>query len=160
MTAQYRKNVGVIIFNSDKKVLMCARADKPDMQWQFPQGGIEDGEDVIEAAKRELKEETGITSIKFIAKLPFTVKYDFPNDVKNYFQRNGCNYIGQEQSWVLFLFEGRDSEIDFFTNPEEIEFKDFEWVAPLEAPQRIVYFKKEAYEKVIGYFLPMISPKE
>ncbi|MBE6451920.1 MAG: RNA pyrophosphohydrolase [Alphaproteobacteria bacterium] len=156
MTEKYRKNVGIIIFDIRGKVLMCARADKPDMQWQFPQGGIEPNEDIIEAAKRELKEETGITSVKYVNQLPFTVKYKFPDSVKNFFKQQGCDYVGQEQSWVLFLFEGNDCEINFLTNPEEIEFKDFEWVNPLEAPQRIVYFKKDVYQTVVNYFLPII----
>ena len=60
MSELYRKNVGVVVFNDKHKVLMCARADKPDLQWQFPQGGIEDGEDIVEAAKRELREETNL----------------------------------------------------------------------------------------------------
>ena len=138
---KYRKNVGIVVFNDMGNVLMCARADKPDMQWQFPQGGIETNEDIIDAAKRELWEETGIKSITFVSKIPYSLKYKFPTKIFNFFKKKGCDFIGQEQYWILFHFDGKDDEINFFVNPEEIEFKDFEWVSPLEAPKRIVYFK-------------------
>ena len=49
MTKLYRKNVGIIVCRKGK-VLLCARADQKDLQWQFPQGGIEKNEDIIEAA--------------------------------------------------------------------------------------------------------------
>ena len=153
---KYRKNVGIVVFNATGKVLMCARADKTDMQWQFPQGGIETNEDIIEAAKRELWEETGIESITFVNKMPYSLKYKFPTKIFNFFKKKGCDFIGQEQYWVLFRFDGKDEEIDFFVNPEEVEFKDFEWVSPLEAPIRIVYFKREVYKKVINFFAPII----
>lgn len=154
---KYRKNVGIVVFNAMGKVLMCARADKSDMQWQFPQGGIETNEDVIDAAKRELYEETGITSVTFVAKIPYTLKYKFPTLVSDSFKNKGCDFVGQEQSWVLFRFDGEDKEINFLRNPEEIEFKDFEWVPPLEAPVRIVYFKKDVYKQVIDCFDPIIT---
>ena len=153
MTKLYRRNVGVIVCR-DNKVLLCARADRSDMQWQFPQGGIEKDEDIVEAAKRELFEETGISSVTFRTKMPISLKYDFPKGDKRH-----CfaPYSGQEQSWVLFDFVGDDSEINFFTNPEEIEFKAFEWVDISEAPKRIVAFKKDVYQKVAEYFSPIIK---
>ena len=60
----YRNCAGIIIFNTDKKVLVCARNDASDFNWQFPQGGIENNEKPSQAALRELKEETSITSVK------------------------------------------------------------------------------------------------
>ena len=69
MTKRYRKNVGVIVCKKGK-VLLCARADKKDFRWQFPQGGIEAGEDIVEAGKRELYEETGIKNLRFVHKMP------------------------------------------------------------------------------------------
>ena len=73
----YRKNVGIVVFNQNKKVLMCARADSDDFNWQFPQGGIDEKEDIVTAAKRELFEETGIKSVSLIAKYPEPLRYDF-----------------------------------------------------------------------------------
>lgn len=156
MAGLYRKNVGIVVANEQGKVLMCARADQKDCQWQFPQGGIEQGEDIIKAAQRELYEETGITSVTFAAKMPETVRYDFP---KNNRTHRFAPYVGQEQTWVLFKFSGDNSEINFFTNPEEIEFKDFEWVDISEAPKRIVSFKKLVYQKVADFFGPYLDEK-
>ena len=148
-TEQYRKNVGIVVADKEGKVLMCARADQEDLQWQFPQGGIENGEDITAAAKRELYEETGISSVRLVKVMPTTLRYDFPKSEK---KRYGGLYKGQEQTWVLFYFYGQDDEINFLTNPEEIEFKSFEWVDICEAPQRIVVFKKQVYQKVAEYF--------
>ena len=61
----YRKCVGIVLCNKENKVLWCERKDAPG-QWQFPQGGIDDGETFIEAAKRELKEETSVVSVENI----------------------------------------------------------------------------------------------
>lgn len=157
--AAYRKNVGIVVFNRNLKVLMCARADKPDYQWQFPQGGIDAGEDVLTAACRELREETGIVSIEPVARLPESLRYDYPPQIFEKMQRRGSPYVGQEQFWTLFYFYGGDDEIDFCTNPEEIEFKAYEWVDPEEAPQRIVAFKKAVYRQMIDAFKPYIRPR-
>lgn len=153
MADLYRKNVGIVVCRKGK-VLMCARADQKDLQWQFPQGGIEKGEDVIAAAKRELAEETGITSVHLLQKMPQPLRYDFPkgNRVHSF-----ASYKGQEQTWVLFAFTGSDDEIDFLTNPQEIEFKAFEWVDIFEAPQRIIAFKKPVYLRVADYFAPYVK---
>ena len=121
-TEQYRKNVGIVVADKEGKVLMCARADQEDLQWQFPQGGIENGEDITAAAKRELYEETGISSVRLVKVMPKTLRYDFPKSAK---KRYGGLYKGQEQTWVLFYFYGQDDEINFLANPEEIEFKSF-----------------------------------
>lgn len=153
MNHLYRQNVGIVLCQSGK-VLLCARADQQDLNWQFPQGGIEAGEDLLNAAKRELQEETGITSVRLITTMPQPLRYDFPKDFQNNFVPS---YVGQEQYWVLFEFLGKDEEIDFCTNPQEIEFKAFKWADIAEAPKEIIYFKKDVYAKVAAYFAPYIK---
>ena len=154
MIGKYRKNVGIVLCKGGK-VLLFARADQPDFQWQFPQGGIEDHEDVIAAAKRELAEETGLNHIKLLAVMPGSIKYDFPQIFKKIRHKNP--YIGQDQHWVLFEFLGNDTEIDFLTNPEEIEFKAFKWADMSEAVENVVAFKKQVYQQVADYFTPFIK---
>lgn len=156
----YRKNAGIVVFNNAGKVLLCARADKPGYQWQFPQGGINPGEDAVSAARRELREETGITSIELITALSEPLRYDFPPQILKKFQKNCSSYRGQDQYWALFFFSGDDSEIDLCANPQEIEFKAYEWADIKEAPERIVKFKKEVYYKVVQAFEPYIREKE
>ena len=87
MIGNYRKNVGIVVFNKELKVLMCARADSKDFNWQFPQGGINQNEDIIDAAKRELQEETGITSVELVARIPKALRYDFPDYVLAKFKK-------------------------------------------------------------------------
>lgn len=157
MAEQFRENVAIIVSNSEGKVLLCARADNAGMEWQFPQGGIDSGESVLEAAYRELREETGITDVDFIKEMPEGVKYYFPDAVKIKFRKNGWQNVGQNQHYVLFKLKNDNTKIDFETNPQEIEFKAHRWAEIDEAPREIVYFKKEAYQKAAAYFKPYLE---
>lgn len=153
MIKKYRKNVCIVVCKKGN-VLLCARADKENDCWQFPQGGIEKEEDIIDAAKRELFEETGIKNVKLIEKMPFSVTYDFPKDIKNPYL---SQYKGQEQFWVLFEFLGNDDEINLNINSECIEFKKYKWDKIETAPKEIVEFKKKIYKKAVEYLKPFVE---
>ena len=157
MTDGYRKNVGVVVFNDQNRVLVCARADKKEDCWQFPQGGIEDGEYIIDAALRELKEETGIISVETVYVLPDTLRYEFPKQLREKRKALGWNEIGQEQHWVLLRFLGCEDEINFATNPQEVEFRAFKWVDIDEAVENIISFKKDVYRSVAKAFAPYLK---
>ena len=60
----YRKGVGIMLLNKERKIFVGQRFDKDKSAWQMPQGGIDKGEKSIEALKRELEEETGINKVK------------------------------------------------------------------------------------------------
>ena len=111
MTEKFRENVAIIVCNSEGKVLLCARADQKGYDWQFPQGGIDIGESVLEAAYRELREETGITDVDFIKEMPEGVKYYFPDAVKIKFSKNGQQNVGQNQHYVLFRLNNDNVKI-------------------------------------------------
>lgn len=160
MVDLYRKNAAIIVCNPRGKVLSCQRVENADFNWQFPQGGIEDNESPKDAALRELKEETGLTQVKLIAEYPQPLRYKFSDDVIEKFKKLGRKNIGQEQYWFLFLFSGSDKEIDFNTNPKEIEFKAFEWIDIEEAPSRVIAFKREVYQKVCSYFKPFVEQQK
>ena len=99
----YRNCAGVIVFNRDKKVLVCARVGKRDNQWQFPQGGIMKKEQAAAAAVRELYEETSIKSVKVVKTLNEPLRYDFPGSVRRKMLRRGIDSLGQDMFWSLYI---------------------------------------------------------
>ena len=87
MDKKYRQCAGVVVFNAEGKVLLGNRV-KFKNAWQFPQGGIETGESVIDAAKRELKEETSVTSVALVYSEKKSIRYTFNNQIKEKFRKN------------------------------------------------------------------------
>ena len=84
-TLPYRPCVGLMILNGDGLVWVGHRIAEPDSEfagttqlWQMPQGGIDKGEDPLEAAERELYEETGMRSVSQLAEAPHWINYDLP----------------------------------------------------------------------------------
>ena len=61
-----RSGVGLVILNNENKIFVAKRIDNPKNFWQMPQGGVDQNENFLKSAKRELEEETGIKSVKFI----------------------------------------------------------------------------------------------
>ena len=64
-----RSGVGIVVLNQKNKIFVAKRIDNPKNFWQMPQGGIDEGEDFLSAAYRELKEETSITKVRLIKEL-------------------------------------------------------------------------------------------
>jgi putative (di)nucleoside polyphosphate hydrolase len=145
----YRKCVGIVLKKKDK-IFTGLRIDTQDA-WQLPQGGIEEGETFIEAAKRELFEETNIISIKFLG-ISETYAYSYPKSVlaKIIKQHGNVLYIGQEITFVAFRFIGLEDEICLTKAPQE--FTQWKWVSSTELLCNIVDFKAEPYNKAIQYF--------
>ena len=111
----YRPNAGIVVFRFDGKVLFCQRVENYSKNWQFPQGGIDKEETPLQAAYRELKEETSVTSVEYVAALNKPLRYDFPKQIKYKNARKGIKNDGQEQYWHLFFFKGKDDDINFQT---------------------------------------------
>jgi putative (di)nucleoside polyphosphate hydrolase len=151
----YRECAGVVLFNDEGKVLLLARADQKDFEWQFVQGGVENGEKPETAALRELKEETSVSSAEIILSLNEPICYDFPPEVMQKFALAGKKHIGQRMHWFLIYFKGNDDEIDL--NTKIPEFKAYRWADIEEAYENIVYFKREVYRKVCDIFAPYIE---
>jgi putative (di)nucleoside polyphosphate hydrolase len=150
--SNYRLNVGLIIVNTYGKVLICKR--KNSNQWQFPQGGIDEGESPIEAAKREIFEEVGIkpSKIKVLGKIKDWVKYEIPKELaKKSFKKKGI--VGQKQKW--FIFKVKSEACISFVNDPDNEFDDFAWVSYWHPIALIVSFKKEVYRNVLAELLPI-----
>lgn len=132
---------------------MCKRIDahqkKLQHAWQMPQGGIDNNESPENAVFRELREETGIQSVKILQEHSEWLFYDFPLEVQKKFSHSKTPK-GQIQKWFLMLFDGEDSEINLAQdNPE---FCEYAWVSKQEVLERVVPFKKTVYKQVIQEF--------
>ena len=145
----YRLNVGVIVVNHKGKLLLCKR--KQSNNWQFPQGGIDSGEEPKSAAYRELYEEVGINkdSVKTLAISKDWHKYNLPEaSIQKSFFRN--KFVGQKQKWFMFELI-QEVEIDF-TKDLNPEFDDYVWSSYWHPLQAIIGFKKEVYRDVLLEF--------
>ena len=154
-TLQYRPNVGIVIFNSDKNIWIGKRLDNNTKEgWQLPQGGIEYQEEPLDAALREVYEETGITTIKNIATIDNWIKYNLPLDIAK--NKWGGKYIGQKQKWYLFYFYGNENEINININKQP-EFSKWKWADEQYIRDNVTNFRKDVYKKVFQSFSKVIK---
>ena len=140
-----RTGVGVVVLNSKNEVFVAKRIDNPGDKWQMPQGGVDPGEKLIEAMKRELFEETSIKNIEVIKEINNWFEYELPKNLLGIIWKG--KFRGQKQKWFVVRFTGEESEINLKTkHPEFIEWK---WIDMNELPNVIVDFKKEVYKKIL-----------
>ena len=146
----YRPNVGVALFDERGRVLLCRRAKtEPPFNWQFPQGGVDEGEALETAARRELREETGVTSVELLARTEDWLTYDFPEGWTGSKAQKG--WKGQKQVWFAYRFTGRQSEIDLDAHLPA-EFDAWRWVRLEDAPGEVVAFKRATYDHLVDAF--------
>ena len=148
-----RLGVGIIVLNKENKVFVGKRRDNPTNKWQMPQGGVDRGENLVNAMKRELKEETSIRSIEILKELEGWTEYELPDYLLGKIWRG--KYRGQKQKWFIVRFLGGDEEINLkTTHPEFIEWQ---WLDIENLPSVIVHFKKKVYKKLLPVIKSFIN---
>ena len=139
-----RSGVGIVVLNKHNKVFVAKRIDNPKNFWQMPQGGVDEGENFLNAAYRELEEETSIKKVKLIQELEGTITYELPDRLLGIIWKG--KYRGQKQKWFLMRFNGEDNEINIKTkNPE---FLDWKWIEINQLTEVVVDFKLHVYKEV------------
>ena len=140
----YRNGVGVVVLNNENKIFVAKRIDNPKNFWQMPQGGVDKGENYYDAALRELKEETNITSVKLIKEIDKKYTYILPDNLIGIIWKG--KFKGQVQKWFLMRFVGNDSEIDI--NTIKPEFLEWKWLNVDDLPKIAVNFKRDIYQNL------------
>ena len=148
----YRRGVGVVLLNGDGKVFVAQRINTEETAWQMPQGGINKGEDPLEAALRELEEETGTNKAELIAETDDWLHYDLPDDLQSRVWKG--KYRGQEQLWYLMRFTGTDADINIET--DHPEFSEWKWADFYSLPDMIVGFKRDLYRQIVDAFADQV----
>jgi len=149
----FRPNVGIILSNNDGKVFWGKRIGQ--RSWQFPQGGINEGETPLEAMYRELHEEVGLTA-EHVEVMGYTedwLKYRLPKHLIR--RRSTPTCIGQKQLWFMLRLTTDDSCVNLRAT-EVPEFDGWRWVHHQRPVREVVYFKRTVYEKALQELAPLL----
>jgi putative (di)nucleoside polyphosphate hydrolase len=140
----FRNGVGIVVINKENKIFVAKRIDNPKNFWQMPQGGVDNEEDHLTAAYRELEEETSIKNVELIKELDGLTSYELPKHLLGIIWKG--KYKGQRQKWFLMKFLGKDTEINIRTkHPEFLEWK---WINLENITDYVVDFKLQVYQEV------------
>ena len=139
-----RNGVGIIVLNNDNKILVAKRIDNSKNFWQMPQGGVDEGEDFLSAAYRELEEETSIKNVELVKELDGMLTYELPAHLLGKIWKG--KYRGQKQKWFIMRFLGNDDDINLKT--DKPEFLEWKWIDLSMITEVVVDFKKHVYNEL------------
>ena len=147
----YRPNVGIVICNKQGQVLWAKRFGQNS--WQFPQGGINEGENIETAMYRELFEEIGLTKkdVRLIWASKSWLKYKLPRRLVRENSGSHPVCIGQKQRWFLLQLISSESNINLKTTKSP-EFDGWRWVSFWYPVRQVVSFKRDVYRRVMKEF--------
>jgi len=150
----YRANVAIVLVNRERKVLWARRADNGG--WQFPQGGVRDGETLRQAALREMFEEVGLrpAQVRLLGRTRGWLRYEFPRERQQSQRHAGAR--GQKQVWFLFALLAGDSGVRLDRSPAP-EFDAWRWVDYWRPLREIVPFKRAVYQDALRQLHPMLK---
>lgn len=152
----YRPNVGLILLNQRSEVLWGRRISQDG--WQFPQGGVEPSERLIDAAFRELYEEVGLhpNQVSLKGTTQQWLRYDLPGRIKARQFRRANQIRGQKQIWFMFQFLGCDEDVCLNASKQP-EFDQWMWLDYWKPIEQIVYFKRSVYERALMELEPLLK---
>jgi len=150
----YRRGVGAVLFNREGLVFVGRRIDIAGEAWQFPQGGIDEGEAPEDAVIREITEEIGTGAAEIIGESRQWLRYDMPDDMAGWVWDG--RYRGQEMKWFALRFTGQDRDIVLDASPHP-EFSAWMWTDLVRLPELIVPFKRPLYEDIVAEFGALVS---
>ena len=139
-----RNGVGIVVLNKNNKVFVAKRIDNPKNFWQMPQGGVDEGEDYLTAAYRELKEETSMKDLELIKELDGMITYELPKHLLGVIWKG--KYRGQKQKWFIMRFLGNDDDINLKT--DKPEFLEWKWIDLDTITDVVVDFKLHVYKEL------------
>ena len=146
---EYRPNVAALMVNERGRLLVCERFKVPGA-WQFPQGGVDEGEEPDQALLREVEEEVGFSPNHYtVEKSRGGYRYDFPSWVQKPTHKN--HFVGQEQTYYLCRMKEGAPPVNLMQEPRE--FSQSRWIYPEEfSLDWLPDFKKETYRAVMKDF--------
>ena len=139
-----RNGVGIVVLNKNNKVFVAKRIDNPKNFWQMPQGGVDEGEDFLKAAYRELEEETSIKNVELIKEFDDLLSYELPDRLLGIIWKG--KYKGQKQKWFVMRFLGKDNDINIKT--KKPEFLEWRWIELDMITEVAVDFKLHVYKEL------------
>jgi len=152
----FRANVGIILSNDEGKLLLAGRVGSKG--WQFPQGGMLQGESPEEAMYRELHEEVGLTAadVSVLGETPDWLRYRLP---ERYVRRDSMPLcIGQKQRWFLLRLTCADDRVNF-EQSDKPEFDRWRWVDFWHPVKEVIYFKRRVYAQALHVLGPHLYPE-
>lgn len=147
----YRLNVGIVIANKEGKVFLGKRINQN--AWQFPQGGLDEQENIEAAVYRELLEEVGLTKnkVEIMGHTRQWLKYKLP---KKLIRTTQPLCIGQKQKWFLLRLTGTEADINLHFGKKP-EFDSWQWVNYWFPLSQVIHFKREVYRRALKELSPM-----
>ena len=139
-----RNGVGIVVLNKKNKVFVAKRIDNPQNFWQMPQGGVDNGEEFLTAAYRELEEETSIKNVELIQEIDEALTYELPDHLLGIIWKG--KYKGQKQKWFIMRFLGDDEDINIKT--KKPEFFEWKWIDLDMITEVVVDFKFNVYKEL------------
>ena len=152
----FRANVGIILANTDNKLLLGGRVGAKG--WQFPQGGMLEGEEPVDAMFRELHEEVGLEAgdVEVLGVTRDWLRYRLPDKFIRRHSQPLC--IGQKQRWFMLRLVSGDERVRF-DRSEKPEFDRIRWVHFWRPVNEVIYFKRRVYARALHELGPAVYPE-